>query len=391
MPLLDWLHRPTRPAARRRPHLVVESLEDRALPSGIPSQYVLDDPGHQFAAFPLLLPDLEATGQILSGLLGGRGSLEVVVRPNNDIPRSDGSTLGIAYLRPDGAGGVYENAALAEAQTGVNPNGTGPEIELDFNTQDFLAHAWFDPSGAARTARVPAGRTDFISVALHETLHALAFQGYRATSGSGYGTIPPGPESSFDALSSFGTEAQAGTLYFRGSLASAVYGGPVPLTSVGPSDPLADQNFYHLGNPAGRPGADLVGDVMNGMVFEYGKRYTVSRLDLAVLADLGWAARGFPAPPAVTLPAGPPPPAAVQVAAAPAPPNLPPPHRHHHHRHPHHGRQPAGRFAAAHRLPTGRQRLAAAVTAPVVQAAPPARPPGPESGPLPPAPGNSRS
>jgi hypothetical protein len=366
--------------------LLLECLEDRALPSGLPFQYVLDDPGHQFDAFPLLTKDLQASGQILSGLLGGRGSLQVVVRPNNNIPRSEGSTVGIAYLRPDGGGGVYENAALAESQTGVNPNGTGPEIELDFNAQDFLAHAWFDPSGAARTGRVPAGRCDFISVALHETLHALAFQGYRTVRGPGYGSIPPGPESSFDALSSFGTGSQAGALYFRGSLASAVYGGPVPLTSVGPSDPLADQNFYHLGNPAGGPGAGLVGDIMNGMVFETGKRYTVSRLDLAVLADLGWAAHGFPTPPAVTLPPGPPPPppAAVQIAAVPA--SLPPAHHRHHHRHPRHPRQPS-----ACRLPARRQRLPAGVTVPVVRAARLVPPPGPESGLLPRAPGSSRS
>jgi hypothetical protein len=68
------------------------------------------------------------------------------------------------------------------------------------------------------------------------------------------------------------------------------------LTSVGPNDPLSSQNFDHLGNPAGRPGANLIGDIMNGMVFEYGTRYTVGPLDLAVLADLGWALNGSGTP-----------------------------------------------------------------------------------------------
>src|SRR5262249_30762621 len=62
-----------------------------------------------------------------------------------------------------------------------------------------------------------------------------------------------------------------------------------------------------VGNPAGHPGSGLTADLMNGMVFQYGQRYTPSALDLAVLADLGWSLPGtgtsLPPPP----PAAPPP------------------------------------------------------------------------------------
>jgi hypothetical protein len=320
---------PDRP---RRPRPAVEVLEERSLLSGLSFQFVIDDPSRQFAAFPLLGKDLSAVGQILSGLLGGQGTIQVRVRPNNGIAQSDGTTLGSRLIQSGGMA-VCQNASLAEAQTGVDPNGTGPEAELDFNTQSYLPHAWFDPSGAARTGTVPAGRADFISVALHEMLHALAFQGYRVTDGAGYGTLPGGVESSFDALTGFGAGPLAGTLFFHGSLAEGVYGGPVPLTSVGPNNPLSSQNFYHLGNPSGRPGANLSGDIMNGLVFEYGTRYAVSKLDLAILADMGWAARGFPVPPAPTVVATPEP----QPAAVPPAPNLPPTvARVRRHRHPRH-------------------------------------------------------
>jgi hypothetical protein len=285
--------------ARRRPDVCVEILEDRALPSGLSFQYVLDDPAHEFDAYPLLRPDLEAAGHILSGLLDGRGTIQVLVRADDAIPRSEGSTVGVVFVRSEGGMAVYQSAALAAARTGVNPNGSGPEVEIDLNAKSYLPHVWFDPGGAARTGTVPAGRTDFISLALHETLHALGFQGYRAVSGPVYGTFPGNYESDFDALSSFGSGADSGTLFFRGSHASAVYGGPVPLTSVGPSDPLSSQNFYHVGNPSGRPGTNLLPDVMNGMTFAYGTRYAVRPLDLAVLADLGWQLAG-PAPAAPT-------------------------------------------------------------------------------------------
>jgi hypothetical protein len=354
MPFLDWLRCRPRRTPPRRPRFLVEALEERALPSGIPITYAIDDPGNQFGAFPLLRKDLQAAGQILSGLLDGKGSLQVLVRPNNDIPRSDGSTVGTSIVRYAGAMTVCESAALAEAQTGVNPNGTGPEIELDFNTQTYLPHVWFDPSGAARTGTVPRGQEDFISVAMHETLHGLAFQGYRAIDGPTYGALPGDTESSFDALTAFGTGPQAGTLYFNGPLTMSVYGGPVPLTTVGPDASLTSQNFYHLGNPSGGKGPNLSGDIMNGMVFAYGTRYTVSRLDLAVLADVGWAAHGFPAPPPPQPAVVPPPPPQPAVVPPPAP--LPPAtkhaspkHRHVRHRrmHPAKRRATAGRPAPA--------------------------------------------
>jgi hypothetical protein len=325
---------------------VLEALEARDLLSGLAFRFTIDDPGRQFAPFPLLAKDLDAAGQVLSGLLDGRGTIQVVVRPNNSIPRSEGTTLGTVPVRNAAGALVYESAALAEAQTGVDPSGTGPEIELDLNTQDYLPQAWFDPSGAARTGSVPAGKSDFLSVVLHEMTHGLAFQGYRATDGPGYGTFPGGVQSAFDGLTGFGTGAQASNLFFRGPLATAVYGGPVPLTSVGPNSPLAGQNFYHLGNPAGGPGANLTGDIMNGMVFGYGTRYSLARLDLAILADVGWAARGFPAPaPPLFSPPPAPPAVAAHPALVPPAPSLPPlparPRRHRPHRH----RHPAARRA----------------------------------------------
>jgi hypothetical protein len=332
----------------RRASLTVEPLEDRALPSGLSFQYVIQDPGHEFDPYPLLRTDLQASGQILSGMLNGQGTLQVLVRPDDTIPRSDGSTVGVQATTSSSSMTVIEPTALTQARTGVNPNGSGPVIELEFNARDYLPHVWFDPSGAARSGRVPAGHADFLSVALHETLHALGFQGYRQIDGAGYGSLSS-TESNFDALTSFTN----GILYFRGPLATAIYGGPVPLTTVGSNETLSSQNFYHLGNPAGRPGANLSGDIMNGMVFQYGTRYTPSKLDLAILADLGWSVPGFPAPVVPTVAA----PVVVQPAPA-VPPagNLPPARKHvrrpkHPIRHPAHrtaGSQASHRAAAVH-------------------------------------------
>ncbi len=281
--------------ASRRPSLTVEALENRCLPS-LTFHFTLDDPGGQFARFPLLLPDLQAVGHILSSDLRGQGTIEVVVKPNNSISRSSGNTTGITLAGNQGGTSVYESDALAEAQTGVSPHG-GPEVELDFNTQSYLPTTWFDPSGANRSGTVPSNQLDFISVALHEMTHGLGFNGYRAITGSQYGQLPSGYESAYDALTQFGAGGNPNVLYFVGPRAEEVYGGPVPLTSVGPSAFLSDENFNHVGNPQGLPGSELGGvDLMNGVVFRYGTRYDLGTLDRAILADTGWSVNGVPAP-----------------------------------------------------------------------------------------------
>ena len=283
---------------QRRTQLQLERLEDRTAPAGIPFQFTIDDPGGDFNAFPTLQMNLEAAGQILTGVLGGLGSMEVAVHPNNNIARASGGTATVTFVRAAAAYSVYENGTISEARTGTDPNGANPDILLEFNTRDYLPLVGFDPSGAARTGIVPNDKLDFISIALHEIIHALGFQGYREVNGANYGGFSGTTRTTYDDLTAFGSGAQAGLLRFLGPNATATYGGPVPLTSVGPSHFLTSQNFFHVGNPPGMPGTELSDNLMNGVSFNWATRYFPGALDLHILSDLGWA---------VTLPPEPPP------------------------------------------------------------------------------------
>src|SRR5262249_42284267 len=137
---------------------------------------------------------------------------------------------------------------------------------------------WFDPSPQLRTTPVPSDKTDAYSIMLHELAHAIGFNGWRDGMTGG---IPGSPsfESTFDQWETFdGTN-----LYFNGPMAKLVYGGPVPVT----------YGFnFHLGNASPRPGSDLIGDMMNGVVYNRGVRYDISPLDLAILADAGVGVTG---------------------------------------------------------------------------------------------------
>ena len=360
MQLLRGLYRRLRRATaagttrvRRRPAL--EALEGRDLPSGLSFQFQIDDPRGEFNAFPLLRKDLDAAGQVLSRVLGGTGTIQVLVRPDDSIPRASGTCLGVSGVGQVGGLAVEESAPITAARTGVDPNGPGaPEIVINLNAQSYLKdQVWFDPSGAARTAAVPEDKVDFVTVVLHEMLHGCGFTGYRTVGGPNDGQLSGGFESTFDMLTSWGAGGDPNVLYFVGPEAMAVYGGPVPLTSQGPSALLTSHNYYELGNPARQPGADLVPDLMNGVMYTYGTRYTPSKLDLAMLADLGWNVAGFPPPAPVVPPA----PAAPLVAAP--PPASPPASRRHGPRHTHHGRHTHAEHALERRRHPARERAAA--------------------------------
>ena len=121
--------------------------------------------------------------------------------------------------------------------------------------------------------------SDAYSVLQHEFAYALGFNGWLDSS---TGTVPASDASTFDALVGAHPQGTGGGLYFLGAAAMAAYGGPVPLT---------DGNYTHFGNWAPGDGQALMPDLMNGLVFYRGTRYTVSALDLAVMQDLGLPTR----------------------------------------------------------------------------------------------------
>ncbi len=274
-----------------------EQLEDRRLLAGLPFVFTIDDPDGLFDPFPNFAASLTAAGEILTSMIDGLGAIEVRVIPDNSPsnPTATGGAESVTTINPSDNGFyVVENGTISEAKSGVDPNGAAPDILLRFNTVDSLPQDWFDPSGSARTAAIPANKQDFIGKALHELVHAMGFQGFRTTFGANTGAFttefPVGSgtfvATTYDRLTDFGTGALSDNLFFFGQQTVAVYGGPAPLTSLGPANATGG-NFFHVGNPAGEIGDDLLPDLMNGVESLFGVKYDPSSLDLAILADLG--------------------------------------------------------------------------------------------------------
>jgi hypothetical protein len=238
-------------------------------------------------------------------LVAGNATIEVEVTPDPAAPPGASSASpGLVVMGMTAQGQqLFDSAALVAANTGVNPLGLTPEIQMTVDPKT-LSNEWFDPSGAARTTPVPADKHDYLSIALHELIHGLGFFYLRTdptvAPPPGSGTTPGGI-SRFASMTSFGAGGNPNVLYFVGPQAEARFGGPVPLYSVPSTDPRSISNYSHIGNPPGLPGDDIA-DLMNADEF-YGVRYPVSDLDLSILADTGWNVIRYPGIP--TPPVGP--------------------------------------------------------------------------------------
>jgi hypothetical protein len=202
---------------------------------------------------------------------GAAFTLNVNVIFDNSSTANAGSLFATALYNA-GPLSVFRQGSVDTVLNGVH-NPSGPyDAAIHIGTSYLTNELWFEPDPANKNS-IPIDKTDAESIFLHEFGHIFAFNGNRDQS---TGALSTNTESQFDSLLSIINNDP----YFMGPNAESVYGGPVPLT-VG--------NIYHVGNASG-PGAELVtypADLMNGVVFYTGTRYTISALDAAIAADLG--------------------------------------------------------------------------------------------------------
>jgi hypothetical protein len=231
-----------------------------------------DDPDGRYRSFyDGIVSHTRAAGDDWSRHLAGSASLEVLVQFDPAVSTALGGSLASATVGGVGPIRIVEQGATSELRTGIDPNGATPDV-LFILGSGFLANdLWFDPDPFGRTAPVPIGQVDAMSVFLHEFGHVFAFNGSRDQA---TGELPGPVQSTFDVHTTF----ENGRFFFTGPQAVDLYGRPVALT-VG--------SYKHLGNEPPHPGSDLIVDLMNGVSFVRGSRYDISDVDLAIFADVG--------------------------------------------------------------------------------------------------------
>lgn len=168
----------------------------------------------------------------------------------------------MSWFNKDGQ--IYKSN-LVEMTTGEDKNGDGADagftiyLGQDGKIRNYGVPVWLDPNPVShQSPAIPAGSHDFVSIALHEVLHTLAFdQANVATSTLGSHVV-----------------LRDGVYYFEGKETTALLGQPLAFDAVGHVI-SAMTPFYK----------------QSGMVSDRGNyqqnRWDIGRIELAVMKDLG--------------------------------------------------------------------------------------------------------
>jgi hypothetical protein len=241
-----------------------------------------DLPADQTVLAPVIKSNLIAAAQAWADQVDAKPcTIAILFRVDRAANAGRGSGRSVVTARlgneKDGDKLVSEQGWASKMRTGKRSRGDEPDIEVVLEPT-YMKTIWWDPDPSARKAAIPRGKLDSMSVLLHEFGHALAFNGWRDPK---TGELPANFISTYDRNVKF----EDGNFFYIGPAGTNLWGERIPLAKT-------RTNYHHFcEEPTGR-NAELKADLMNGVVMEYGHRYEIGRLDLAVLEDCGIPLKG---------------------------------------------------------------------------------------------------
>jgi hypothetical protein len=265
--------------AERRSSAPIHQLEARQLLSVAQPMWNIsfNDPGSAQAAYYAgITKTIQAAGQEWGQLFDSATSIEITVKFDPTLSTAYGRSLTTSYLYHNADGlDIYEQGAASEVNTGLDPNGAAADVEIAIGIKpgaNYLTDIlWFDPDPASRAAVIPSGKVDAVSVMMQALGHAIAYNGWRDFS---TGELPSTYASTFDQY-----VYKSGTDFlFGGAFAHDAYG----------ADPALMAGSLYLW------GTGLSHELMNGTSLSTQTRYEISKLDVAVMNDVGMKMRITP-------------------------------------------------------------------------------------------------
>jgi hypothetical protein len=240
----------------------------------------INDPQSRLGSVPMLLPTLQAAIDYIEQFVVFRGTIDVEINVETTATGRFAATGSVAFAGRRNGLDTWESALLAESRTGVDPHPNQPDIQIYIDpTSTYLAQLWWDPAIAIRLdANPPNDRTDAFTVLVHELLHGMGIVGWRDIE---TGALPADYQSVWDSL----VTVDAGRAHFAGPATLDLLGQPVEVRLGG------SQGAFHLGHGPTVADSDmpwLERANFNGYYYYLGERYTLGRLELALLQDIGW-------------------------------------------------------------------------------------------------------
>ena len=209
---------------------------------------------------------------LVSRYIDWKGTIDFVVeiRPGSELTWSDADGLLPSIVQTAWTGSAWTNQTLTEALTGVDPNPSRPNAGLtiyladDGTIKNYGAPVWFDPNpGFEINPAVPAGSHDFVSILIHEIFHSLGFIHF--TQEWAARIVSAGDVS-----------------HFTGPQSGFLYGGAIPFRT--------GSDHYGYAQDPSIP-------IKSGLMYEFGNyqhnRWEIGRIDLAMLADLGYTIKTY--------------------------------------------------------------------------------------------------
>jgi hypothetical protein len=217
---------------------------------------------------------MQAAAAAWSEYLTGVGPLEIQINvTSSTTTRESGDPTTWVADGSTGARTDFLSGASYELLTGIHANGATSDVIVNIDRTFLQDSVWFNPNPSI-PAPIPLNLIDGISAFTHELGHAFGIDGFRNPT---TGALPSNEQTNWDRLVQIEPN---GSAFFVGANAEAVYGGPVPVTSI-----HNGEQYVHLGNNINDP---MVGqDLMNGVAFKPGQPYFISNLDVAILEDIG--------------------------------------------------------------------------------------------------------
>ena len=239
-----------------------------------------NDPQGRLSAFPLLVPTLQAAVDYIDRFVVFRGTLDIEINVESTSTGRFAGNGDTSFAGRREGRDTWEASLVAESRTGVDPNPAKADLSIFIDpSSSYLAHLWWDPTIATSlSANPPDDRTDAFTVLVHELLHGMGIVGWRDIT---TGALPGDYWSVWDSL----VAVSGGKATFGGPATVALLGQPVEVRLGG------SQGAFHLGN-----GPELANSAMpwieganfNSYYYYDGERYTLGRLELALLQDIGW-------------------------------------------------------------------------------------------------------
>lgn len=252
------------------------SLPSRAETGEVHYKLTIDDPFHVADENrDLIVKNLDAALNDWNRYIDLRNSLWIEIRfRSTKEGRVEGASTGNHVLEIINGFEVLEESATYKLRTGKSVDPSKPDLVIGVNPEYLKKEVWIDPRPFRRNSTIPDNRIDLVSIFEHELAHAFGINGFRDHK---TGRLADRYMGVYDQY----VVTNKGHFYFDGPNAVRVYGGEIPLTST-----VESQNLYHVGNRTDLA-ASVRGGLMNGIEFNYGHRYRIGPMEVAILKDVG--------------------------------------------------------------------------------------------------------